>query len=97
MELKEIRDRIDVIDAEILRLFLERMSLSEEVAEYKISRSLPVLNREREEEILENIKSRAGENGEYAKELFSEILTLSRKKQEEIISAKKPETNNFSE
>ena len=36
MELSEIRQQIDQIDNEIIRLFLQRMHCSEEVARYKI-------------------------------------------------------------
>ena len=51
MELIEIRKNIDRVDSQILSLFLERMELSEQVAEYKREHSLPILNRAREEEI----------------------------------------------
>ena len=34
MELTEIRKKIDVIDDQMLELFLERMSLAEEIAAY---------------------------------------------------------------
>ena len=35
MELSEIREKIDTVDDQLLKLFLERMSLAEEVAAYK--------------------------------------------------------------
>ena len=35
MELSEIRTRIDAVDDQLLKLFLERMELAEEVAAYK--------------------------------------------------------------
>ncbi|MBR0281622.1 MAG: chorismate mutase, partial [Oscillibacter sp.] len=34
MELQDIRERIDSVDGQILKLFLERMELSEQVADY---------------------------------------------------------------
>ena len=35
MELSDIRAKIDAVDEQLLRLFLERMDLAEEVAAYK--------------------------------------------------------------
>ena len=34
-ELKNLRDKIDEIDTELVSLFQERMKISEEVADYK--------------------------------------------------------------
>ena len=45
MELSEIRTKIDAVDDELLRLFLERMDLAEEVAAYKNEHHLPILHR----------------------------------------------------
>ena len=44
MELSEIRTRIDAVDDQLLKLFLERMELAEEVAAYKNEHHLPILN-----------------------------------------------------
>ena len=48
MELSEIRTRIDAVDDQLLKLFLERMELAEEVAAYKNEHHLPILNKQRE-------------------------------------------------
>jgi chorismate mutase/prephenate dehydratase len=53
MELTDLRNKIDNIDEEILRLFKERMDVSASVAEYKRIHDLPVLDKERENKILE--------------------------------------------
>lgn len=90
MELNDIRREIDSIDDGILDLFLRRMALSEQVAEYKSARGLPVLNKEREREILSKIQEKAGEREEYAYHLFSRITALSRARQYELISAPSP-------
>ena len=47
MELSEIRTRIDAVDDQLLKLFLERMELAEEVAAYKNEHHLPILNKQR--------------------------------------------------
>ena len=41
MELSDIRKQIDLVDDRLLDLFLERMALSEAVAEYKNQKGLP--------------------------------------------------------
>ena len=40
MDLLEIREKLDVVDREIVRLFEERMRLCGQVAEFKIELSL---------------------------------------------------------
>ena len=59
MELSEIRDKIDVIDDQLLELFLQRMALSDEVAAYKNEHHLPILNKRREREILARVTQKA--------------------------------------
>ena len=61
MELSEIRTRIDAVDDQLLKLFLERMELAEEVAAYKSEHHLPILNKQREREILAKVTARAGD------------------------------------
>ncbi len=52
--LDEIRKGIGAIDKEMARLFVERMHLAGEVAEYKKANGLPVKDAEREAVLLEN-------------------------------------------
>lgn len=47
-ELAEIRERIDRIDKDITNLFLERMEVSEDVADYKRETGKPIYDKERE-------------------------------------------------
>ena len=42
LDLKECRDKLDVIDKEIVRLFKERMSVCGDVAEYKSGKGTAV-------------------------------------------------------
>ena len=79
MELSELRQQIDKIDGDLLRLFMERMEVSNQVAEYKRQNSLPVLDSARERELLAGVAQKAGEDmDEYAVVLYSTILSLSR-------------------
>lgn len=87
MELSEIRTKIDAVDDQLLRLFLERMSLAEEVAAYKNEHHLPILNKERERAVLAKVTEKSGEKERYAYHLFSTLFELARSRQAELISA----------
>lgn len=86
MDLLEIRQRIDEIDNRLVELFVERMKITDEVAVYKKANGLPVLDRGREERILDKIALLAGEEfSSDAKELYERIFELSRAHQEELL------------
>ena len=87
MELSEIREKIDTVDDQLLKLFLERMSLAEEVAAYKNEHHLPILNKERERAVLARVTEQSGEKERYAYHLFSTLFELARSRQAERISA----------
>ncbi len=85
MEMTEIREKIDKIDDQFLKLFLERMELSREIAEVKARDNLPILNKEREREILRAVSEKSGEYDLYSHRLFSTVLELSRTYQRGIL------------
>ena len=87
MELEEIRRKIDEIDAEILRLFEERLDVCAEIAAYKKENEKPVLDKIREVRKLESIEKQCQDkrNVYLAKALFEKIMELSRKRQTRII------------
>lgn len=51
-ELEELRREIDTIDAQMVPLFLRRMEVTGRVGAYKKERNLPVLDSEREREVI---------------------------------------------
>lgn len=61
MEISEIREQINAVDDQLLQLFLQRMTLSEEVAAYKNEHHQPILNKQREREILAKVAERSGD------------------------------------
>lgn len=77
-DLSEIRREINEIDEQLVELFRRRMDCSKAVAEYKISNNIPVLNADREREILDSVERRGGEYGSYARLLYTNIMELSR-------------------
>ena len=62
MELSDYRAQIDRIDAELLRLFAERMQTAAGIAAYKKEHALPVLDTGREREKLAGIVKAAPED-----------------------------------
>ncbi|MBQ7724297.1 MAG: prephenate dehydratase [Lachnospiraceae bacterium] len=83
MDLTELRDKIDAIDEEIVKLYEERMEISGSVAEYKIEHGKNVLDAEREKSKLSKLKSFTHNdfNALGVTELFEQIMSMSRKKQ----------------
>ena len=87
MELSDIRAKIDAVDDQLLKLFLERMDLADEVAACKNRHHLPILNKERERAVLAKVTENAGTRERYAYHLFSTLFELSRSRQAELINA----------
>lgn len=85
MDIKELRDEIDGVDNELLKLFLRRMELSREIALWKKAEGKEILDPAREREKLSAIAKESGEEmKEYSTELWSQLMRLSRKYQEQI-------------
>lgn len=79
MELNKYREQIDIIDDELVRLFVARMNLSEKVAEYKKEHNLPIYVPAREREILQDVAEKAGPDmANYTRVLYSMLFELSR-------------------
>ena len=86
MELKDCRNKLDVIDKQLMDLFLERMEIVKAVAEYKKEHGLPILASGREKEILDRVRTLSGEEmAPYAQTLFETLLYVSREYQKTII------------
>ncbi len=84
-ELREIRQDLDRVDGEMVRLFEKRMGLALEVAQYKAAHGLPVLDASREEQVLASrvamLRSPAWTS--QTRTLFQQLMALSRAAQED--------------
>lgn len=89
MDLLGLRKEIDEIDEQLIPLLLKRMDISKQVAQYKIERGIPVLNEKREQEILDNVAEKCGEQGNTIKTVFSATMDASRALQHKIIGGGK--------
>ncbi len=79
MDLTQLRNEIDTIDAELVKLFAARMNISAQVAQYKKEHNLPIYVPAREREILQDVAQKAGPDmANYARVLYSMLFELSR-------------------
>ena len=87
--LEECRSGIDAVDHQIVRLFEERMQLCREVAQYKIANGMQVLDRSREEKVLESRAAMLDDPywAQSVRSLFEGIMALSRAEQQKLLEA----------
>ena len=86
MSLEELREKIDAVDDQLVRLFQERMQVAAEIAKYKAERDLPVLQPAREREKLQDVAEKTQEDMQsYTRVLYSLLFELSRAYQGRII------------
>ncbi|MBQ8327684.1 MAG: prephenate dehydratase [Lachnospiraceae bacterium] len=89
MDLLELRNKLDEIDSEIVRLYEERMEVCGKVADYKIQTGKKVFDKVREEEKIAKVKSLTHNafNSQGIEELFEQIMSMSRKLQYQKLAA----------
>lgn len=87
IDLQVSRDKLDVIDKQIVELMEQRLEITRAVAEYKKEAGKPVFDKEREKSKLENLTGMVERS--FAKktidELFRQIMSISRKLQYSMI------------
>lgn len=83
MDLLELRQNLDRIDEQIVKLYEERMEVCSQVADYKIETGKKVFDKAREEEKLRKVKALTHNefNAHGVQELFEQIMAMSRKLQ----------------
>ncbi|MBQ9344667.1 MAG: chorismate mutase [Kiritimatiellae bacterium] len=88
MDLTSLRTEINAIDDEMVKLFLRRMALMDDVAETKRQAHAPVLDPAREREILSRVAAEVGpelENG--ARLFFATLFDISRSRQRAALAS----------
>lgn len=88
MDLLKLRQQIDEIDEDIVKLYERRMEICRQVAEYKIETGKKVLDRQRETEKIARVKSMTHNdfNSHGIEELFEQIMSMSRKLQYQLLT-----------
>ncbi len=79
MDIKDLRNQIDTVDDQLVQLFVKRMGLSAQVADYKKAHNMPIYVPAREREILQDVAQKAGADmANYTRVLYSMLFELSR-------------------
>lgn len=88
-DISELRKHIDEIDRQIVEQFIKRLSVAKEVAEYKKESGKAVYDKKREQEKIEKLSLAADDDfqKEDIRELFSQIMSISRKLQYRLIDS----------
>lgn len=88
MDLLQLREKIDEIDAQIVSLYEQRMEVSAQVARYKINTGSKVFDKQREKEKLEKVRAMTHNefNAYGIQELFEQIMSMSRKLQYQLLA-----------
>ena len=86
-ELNDYRKKINEIDKKMASLFEQRMIVSKDIANYKLNHALPILNKNRENEVIENNSKLIQDNQikEYYVNFLKDTMGLSKKYQERIM------------
>ena len=83
MDLNELREQINEIDREIVELYGKRMETAREIGRYKREHNLPVLDSERERNLLNKVAEQAGNDNEQGvRALYHLLIDHSRMRQE---------------
>lgn len=91
MDLEALRLRVNEIDDEIAKLFVERMQTSAKIAEAKAEKKLPVLDQKRENQVLQRVMEQVGEEFElYIKTLYHTMFEVSRSYQAGLLTKETP-------
>jgi len=85
--LTEARAELDAVDSQIVKLFEKRMEISRDVARYKIANGLPVLDRSREEQVLDSRCAMLSDPywQPSVRRLYETVMAISRAEQEQLL------------
>jgi len=89
LKIEDLREQIDEIDSELLKLFEKRMEVSTKVANYKQENGLPIFDSKRErEKIASVVNSTPDDIKSYVPALYSVVMASSRAYQNRINTSK---------
>ena len=91
MDLKDLRNDIEAIDDQLVKLFAQRKEISAQIAGYKKEKSLPIFVPAREREKLADVAEKAGPDmANYTRVLYSMLFELSRSYQSKLTGEVSP-------
>ena len=82
----ELRDRIEAIDSDMLRLFEQRMDCAKGIAAYKSEKGLPILDKGREKALIERDSQKVvnPEYEPYYREFLTAVMDISKQYQHRL-------------
>lgn len=87
--LNEIREEINSLDLELIDILSERLKLSNDFAEFKFKNNIPVQDKSRESEIIEDrhkkLKAKGIDDKKFVEKIFIPILEKMREIQKDKI------------
>ncbi len=97
LDLKEIRDRIDTIDSELVKLLEERLEIVSDVAQYKKENNKKIFDKQREDEVIEKNtkKVEKQEHSSYIEKMLIDLMNVSKEYQKYKIGEKYEYINNI--
>lgn len=89
-KLLELREQLDVIDNQIVDLYEKRMSICEQVGEFKIEAGRKIFDKQRELEKLSAVTANVTDefHKKGIRELFEQLMSMSRKLQYQLLTKK---------
>ena len=85
MDIQNLREQIDGIDDQLVKLFSQRMDVAAQIAAYKRENHMPILVPAREREKLADVAQKAGPDmANYTRVLYSMLFELSRSYQSKL-------------
>ncbi len=86
-DLNESRKKIEEIDRQMASLFVERMHIAEEIAEYKKSNGIPILDTGREKALIEKNEQYVEDNGlkPHYRQFMQDVMDISKKYQHKLL------------
>ena len=85
--LKKLRNEIDKIDEEIVKLLAKRSKIAMKIAKYKKEHGLQIYDARREREVIEKVKKLARNNGldeTLLEKVFQSIIIHTRESEKQI-------------
>lgn len=84
MNLQNLRKNISEIDDKIIDLLRKRLEITNQVWEYKIKNNLEIFDKNREEEIFQNISEKFSSDKNWVISLWKELMNISKRWQNNI-------------
>ena len=96
-DMKKLREQIDKIDTQILKLYEERMDVVKAIGEYKMENGLPFYDAAREdaklEKVFEDVRNKQYADG--AAQLFITLMQAGREMEEELAGVTDDDYDDF--